>query len=329
MTHGLTRALTALALLGALSASQPASAQAPAAPPPDVATVTRHYEQGQEAARKKQWPQARQSFLEAWKLRPHYQIAANLGRAELMTGAYRDAAEHLAYFLREAPADVGAEDRAQARQWLDEAKAKIGTLTLKVEPPDAEVLVDGVALPAPLPPEVFVDPGKRVLEARRAGHVPARRELELRAGQGEVVELRLAVEPPPAPPPRPAPPPEPAWGRSPVLIGVGLGTAVAAAAAGTALFLVGEGKVSERDRVCGEYPAGKCVPGTLPRWDELERSRADLRNTGTWFIIGGGLIGAATVAYVVTGRSPVAERPRTGKVQVHVGPGGVGVSGRW
>lgn len=329
MNRTLIYALTPLSLLAVLSASQPAPAQPPAEPPPDAAVITRHYEAGQKAAKRKQWPQARQSFLEAWKLRPHYQIAANLGRAELMVGAYRDAAEHLAFFLREAPAEVSAEDRAQAQQWLDEAKAKIGTIRVKVEPADAEVLLDGVALPAPLPPEVYVEPGKRVLEARREGRVSARRELELAAGQGEAVELVLAEVPPPAPPPKPAPPPEPAGGRSPVLIGVGIGTAVAAAATGTVLVLMGAGKMSERDKVCIASESNPCLPEVVSQWDGIERSRVDLLNVGTWALIGAGMVGAATVVYAVTGRSPAAVQPRAGRIQVQVAPGGVGVSGRW
>ena len=52
------------------------------------------------AAGKKDWTAAHAAFLEAWKLNEHYQIAANLGSMEIKLGRFRDAAEHLAIYLR-------------------------------------------------------------------------------------------------------------------------------------------------------------------------------------------------------------------------------------
>jgi hypothetical protein len=97
------------------------------------------------AAKLALWQRAYTSFLQAWRLKQHYQIAANLGRAELKLRKYRDAAEHLTYFLREASA-VGPDERKAAQAMLDEARAKVGALTIIVDRPGAVVLVDGVAI---------------------------------------------------------------------------------------------------------------------------------------------------------------------------------------
>lgn len=182
----------ALLLAASLALSARATAQTPAAADAKAAEVTRHYEAGVAAAKKQDWQAARLAFLEAWKRRPHYQIAAALGRAELKAGAHRDAAEHLAYFVREAPAEVSAKDKDAVRGLLAVAKAKIGTIALRVEPAGAEVLLDGAPLPAPMPDALYVEPGRRVIEARREGYGPARLELDVAAGQEQVLDLRLA-----------------------------------------------------------------------------------------------------------------------------------------
>src|SRR5262245_39603845 len=101
-----TTALKAMLLLAAMTIVVRSAGQAPpksaAAGKTAEAAAARHYEDGVRAAKLTLWADAYQSFLAAWKLKQHYQIAANLGRAELMLKKYRDAAEHMAFFLREA-----------------------------------------------------------------------------------------------------------------------------------------------------------------------------------------------------------------------------------
>jgi hypothetical protein len=326
------RAAMVLALVMALSA--PAAGQDP--PQPDKTgadpEVERLYREGVKAAGRKQWEQARQVFLEAWKRKPHFQIAANLGRAELRAGKPRDAVEHIEYFLREAPADVSQQDRTEAQSLLAEARAQIGTLALTVEPEGADVLLDGAPV-GTLPPtrEVLVDPGHRVLEARREGYRPARQEVDVAPGTRATVTLRLEREKPLSLPPRsppPAPPPE-GGGRSPALIGVGIGTAVAAAGAGAVLVVLAMGKASDQDDL-GD-PNGNFPPGdpTRSQWTELEQSRADLLSAAAWSFIGAGVIGGATAVYALTGKAPAAALQKTGQIRVYPAGTGIEVSGRW
>src|SRR6185437_10486880 len=74
------------------------------------------YEQGQ-------FDKAEAAFLAAWALKKHYQIASNLGACEMKLGRFRDAAEHLAFFLREQPSTGNPEDRKRTQALFDEATA--------------------------------------------------------------------------------------------------------------------------------------------------------------------------------------------------------------
>jgi hypothetical protein len=149
------------------------------------------YNQGSAALLKGRWGEAHANLLAAWSLKKHHQIAGNLGAAEMQLGRYREAAEHLAYYLREAPA-AKQKERQSAQALLSEARKHIGALTIKVEPAGAEVLVDGAAVGrAPLSGEMFVDPGKRTIEARLEGFKTARATVEVAAGSSREVPLAM------------------------------------------------------------------------------------------------------------------------------------------
>jgi hypothetical protein len=147
------------------------------------------FNEGVSLFKKGEYGRARASFLAAWALKKHYQVGARLGECELKLGMHRDAAEHLAFGIREAVRlgeDVGA-----ARKLLEEAKGKIGALEIRVSEAGAEVLVDGVVVgSAPLADAVFVEPGKHTIEARRE---EKRAKIEVDAAMGAAVPVELAL----------------------------------------------------------------------------------------------------------------------------------------
>jgi hypothetical protein len=149
------------------------------------------YETGMSAAAKERWGEAHAAWLAAWGLKRHYQIAGSLGTAEAKLGRYRDAAEHLASFMREAPA-TKVKERQSVQELLAEVRKHVGALGIKVEPAGAEVFVDGVRVgKAPLADEVFVDAGARVIEARLEGYEIASAKVDAAAGASREVALRL------------------------------------------------------------------------------------------------------------------------------------------
>ncbi|MEO7327636.1 MAG: hypothetical protein ABI193_03590, partial [Minicystis sp.] len=105
-----------------------------AADPPSEGTVMTDkarqlYEEGVAASKKNQLIEARVSFLAAFNLNKHWQIAGNLADCEIQLGKFRDGAEHATYYLNNAPPDR----RERAEGLLKTAKAKIGTLKVVVD----------------------------------------------------------------------------------------------------------------------------------------------------------------------------------------------------
>ena len=340
----LTVIMTALlslagATLAATSAGQTPTAAALSGASNSAAAV-RHYEEGVKAAKSARWNSAYEEFLAAWKLKQHYQIAANLGRAELKLGKYRDAAEHLAYFLREAP-HVDEAERAAAQAMLDEARAKVVALTILVDRAGAEVLVDGVAIgKAPLGQEVFVEPGRRTVEARLGGLENDRKALDIgpgstrrvlltlvpRAGEKDESPARPIAVAPVGPRVPAAPEQTPPGGLSMQLIGAGITASTLAAAAGVALTFVSLSRADAREDACGTGPYATCDEMV---WRSFEDERALTANAAIASFIGAGVVAAATVSYVIHGSSSKPEGASGIAVRIHPHGGGASVSATW
>ncbi|MDC3988477.1 hypothetical protein [Polyangium jinanense] len=178
----------------------------PALPsPPDVATdrARKLSEEGIALYGAEQFAEAHAAFVAAWSLKKHHQIAGMLGDCEMRLGKYRDAAEHLTYYVREYPKDRPAEKLTRARVMLEEAKSHVGTLTIRVDEPGADVFVDGKPVgPSPLVDPVFVDPGTRLIEVQRS-RGKRMQTVEVSAGSTHTVRLLLAPARGAVPPPGP------------------------------------------------------------------------------------------------------------------------------
>lgn len=188
-----------MVLVGAVLVPGRASAQ-PAAAPVGMqvnADAQQLFFDGQAATKQKQWDRARTFFQGAWRIQQHWKIAVSLGRAELKVGRMRDAAEHLAFFLREVPAGVlTPADRAQVDEMLAQARATVGAVKVTGAPEGAEVALDGVVVgKAPLEGELFVEPGPHRVEARRSGYVDGGGAVAAVAGREAGVDLRMVRVP--------------------------------------------------------------------------------------------------------------------------------------
>ncbi|MGK4002873.1 PEGA domain-containing protein [Sorangium sp. So ce1036] len=179
-----------IALLAPASRAQ-TSAETPGAAEAEALTdkARQLYDEGLAALNQSRWVEAHASFLAAWRIERHYQIASNLGVAELRLGKYRDAAEHLSWYLREAPA-TRVTQRQRAEVLLKEALAKVAAITVKTEPEGAEVTVDGAEMGrTPLALPVFLEPGQHMIQAELDGYKPAQERIEPKAG--DVVGMKL------------------------------------------------------------------------------------------------------------------------------------------
>ncbi|WP_437837500.1 PEGA domain-containing protein [Sorangium sp. So ce1153] len=339
----------ALALLASPSLAQQPTSTAPAAETENDALtdkVRELFDEGVKAANASKWSDAHVSFLAAWRLKEHYQIASNLGVAELKLGKYREAAEHLTWYLREAPASK-VEQRRRAEQSLKEALAKVAQVTVEVEPAGADVTVDGAAVgKAPLRMPVFLNPGEHEVGARLDGHVPEKRGVTAKAGATATVSLRLVAQA--AAPaeqagngqiaPRMPANPGDTSGPSKPLLYTGIALTGVAAGLGAVFGIVSLNKESQAEdlHVVLENKDGPsaCANGqNAAQCGELWSARKDAwtYTKAAWGCFGGAAaIGAATLIYYWTAPRQASGVTRA-QVIPHLGPTGSGIviTGAW
>ncbi|HLM74225.1 MAG TPA: tetratricopeptide repeat protein, partial [Polyangiaceae bacterium] len=108
--------------------------------------ATELYKKGNEFYDKGKFADAETMYRAAFELRQSFEIAGNLGDVEMIQGKPREAAEHLAFALREFPPSGKPAQKEALRKRLREAAALIGTVKVTVNMPDAEVVLDGKAI---------------------------------------------------------------------------------------------------------------------------------------------------------------------------------------
>ncbi|MDC0683149.1 PEGA domain-containing protein [Sorangium atrum] len=332
-----------IALLAPAAEAQPAPPRAEAQESDALTDRARQlFADGVKAANAGKWAEAHAAFLAAWGLKPHYQIASNLGVACLRVGKPRDAAEYLTRYLREVPA-TKVQERQRAEVSLQEARAQVAAVTVEVAPGGAEVTVDGAIVGrAPLADPVFLDPGRHEVGAKLDGYVSQTRPVDAPAGGTETVVI--ALERPPAPDARgagaersasPAPGVSQGGGRTAVLVGGGIATGVGTVA-GVVFTLVANGKASDAARqnsVIDAMEAGSVNCATPAGSDQKQqcsklRSLVDdqylFSNLALWSFIGAGASAVGTLGYTWLAGAPSEPEQRVHLFPL-VMPGGGGL----
>jgi len=297
----------------------PAGAAAPASQQGD--RVTELFNKGLAASQAGDWEGARAAFAEALSLEPgHYQIAATLGRAEFMLGKHRDAAEHLAFFLREAPANTTPQARERAQQMLDKALTRIGSVTVDVNVPGAEVFVDGRSVGrAPLKGPLYVEPGARTFGARKEGYESAHSSAQVPEGTAPTIRLELTKSGA-----KPNVPGLVEVGKpNKVVIIAGAAVAVAALGVGAVSTGIANSAASDRDATL----PGKCQKAPTDCASDYQQA-ADRRLSFTQVafgtFLGAGIVGVAVATYAFWPRSSSSAAQSQGGVAFMVGPKGGG-----
>ncbi|WP_437295178.1 tetratricopeptide repeat protein [Sorangium sp. So ce426] len=201
--RNLTMRWTAVACC-ALSAClvAPAAARAQGSPPPtaadddvagDNARAAQLYREGNLAFDQKRWAEAELLYLKAWALMRSFDIAANLGHAQLKLNKPRSAATFFAFALRTAPPSVKPEQIARMRDFLEQARKQVGAVRLQgTDMADAEVFVDGERVPAEeVRHEIYVEPGEHRIVIRRAGYEETAIRVVAAAGVRETVPVAM------------------------------------------------------------------------------------------------------------------------------------------
>lgn len=311
-----TLLLTCIALMVA-GTSAPSSFAGP--PAPDVLSdkAAALYDEGVVAFKKAKLDEARASFLAAWSLKKHWQIAASLADCEVRLGLNREAAGHFAYFLRNAPND---RHTPEIKKLYDAARTKIATLTVVVDVPRADVAVDGTVIgKAPLEDPVFVEPGHHTVEAR-FGAMLASAEVDAGPGAARTVELAVGTN-------------KTSSSKVPVII-VGATVTGVALIAGAALALGAHGKAADADSKLAtlEHGGDPCAlhASTCADIDSDRAARDRLANASVGVFIGAAVVGLATAGYVLFAPTAQAKTSRTRLVPtIGAGFGGAVLTGGW
>lgn len=134
------------------------------------------------------YDKARLAFLQAYLLKPHPAVLLNLAQSQLRAGRYAEAADNFAKYIRENP---GAEAMSHAKAAFEEARDKVGEVSVEVNATGAVINVDGTDVgKSPLPYAVYMMPGRHTVRATKGG-LSADESLDAIAGQRMYVTLAL------------------------------------------------------------------------------------------------------------------------------------------
>lgn len=330
--------LAAILGLSGLVLTTPCFGQSPPAAPPraDVALEKKAgalFDEGRAAFKKGRFAEARAAYLAAFRIHHHWQIAANLSDCERQLGLNRDAAEHLYFYVQNAP-----EDRVQkAEIAMKDALLSVGMVRVNVSLDGAEVLVDGKSVGlSPLSAPLFVDPGQRTIAARYGDWPVVERTLDMLPGPTSDVSLVLHAPDLPA---QAAPVVQvnspSAEGPNPWLAGGGLLASVAFATSGALLLAAADDEAGRRASQVGALGGpSACAsppPGQETACSDLRASTDDedlLRALGaSGFVLSGAAL-VATAVYVFWPEEAPSEPSTSGGVGPVVTPDFAGMTYR-
>jgi hypothetical protein len=168
-----------------------------------------------------------------------YRVLYNIAQCEYQLTNYVGALNAFEKYLADGGEKIKEDKRSEVNAEIGKLKARIGTVTVKVEPAGAQVVVDGDVMgKAPLSEPVKLNPGSHKVEVTASGYERALESVEI--GSGDVRSLDVKLKPTPIAPPPPTGDGEKNWTAPAVGWGVTGGLL-----AGTIVFgIVAKGKES-------------------------------------------------------------------------------------
>lgn len=260
-----------------------------AAPPARAGEAQDQFDKGNTAFEAEKYQDALDAYKAAWKLTKTHDLAYMMGRCETELGKDRDAAEHFSYALAHYPLTGEPELRENLETALAQVKKGLAVVRILSTTKDVAVTVDGVKIdPSTLDTEIFLAPGKHVIEATAPNHRSVRRPFDFKGGEDEQVTMNLVAE---ADTPRN---PIPGY----IMAGVGVvGIAIGAGLVGAA-----EGKKSEAlvlNKEIGSVEGCQKDAAACQKLRDTTAGTDALGNGGVAALVFGGLFGAVSVAYLL------------------------------
>lgn len=342
--------VAAVMAASALVLLPPSHAHAQTVPGHEVARQL--FEEGAQLENQKSYAQALEKFREAEQIRATPALRFHKGFCLENLGKVAAALDEYEAAERSAREQNKAETLRTARERLQALRPRVPQLAVKlVAPPNAEVLLDGVAIAAPLlanGTKFRVEPGEHQLVARAPEYVTRTQKISLLEAASSQVEISLQrapsaavpvkpAEPPPPetkpvetkpaetkpaetkpaepPPASEVPAPEAGPKRSLALPIATTAGAVALVAGGVAAFLVAGNKASDASTLCRTKLSCDDERSSVRTFDTLALAG---------FVSGAALGGLSVVLWV---RKPKADAAQTTKPRLRIGPSGVFVEG--
>jgi hypothetical protein len=193
------RLLAGLACAAVLASSH---AAAQPAPPPDAAlgeaperAYKRHLDLGVKLFNDANYDAAIAEFEAAYRAEPKASPLINVALSQKALFRYTEAIATLERALAEHAASMTDKDQSAARGAIDEMRALLAHVTLRVSPSHATVTVDGRAMDADaLTRPIAVGPGTHEVRATADGYAPEVRSFTVASGENDrVVEVALTA----------------------------------------------------------------------------------------------------------------------------------------
>ena len=292
----------------------------------DTTRAKELYDMGNKLYDEQKWSEAEAAYQSAWNLRKSFDLAGNLGTVEMQLGQYRDAAEHLSYAYDEFPTGGKPEQREALGKRIEEARQHVGVLRIKTNVVGTRLYIDGSMVgQTPFKNGVFVNLGRRVIEARIDGHDDVLRTIDVTKGSTQDIDLQLV----------PKVGGTTSQAKRIGIIAVGAGLAAAGIGTGIGFWAAAYGKTTDAESFRADLKPDQC-PGTdattINNCTSLKSTLQDhdtYVDIGTGMFITGAVLGGITVVYAV------ASKKRTSSRGFDVSPivaptfAGVSLSGRF
>jgi tetratricopeptide (TPR) repeat protein len=137
--------------------------------------------------------EAREQFARAHTLFPNARTLRGLGISEFELRHYLVSVDYLDQALASGVKPLEGNLRKETESLLTRASSYLGALRIALTPSSATLVIDGARTVASLSEPVRLEVGDHLLEFRASGYVSERRQVTVRGGQSEPLEVQLTA----------------------------------------------------------------------------------------------------------------------------------------
>ncbi|HEX6245159.1 MAG TPA: hypothetical protein VFZ61_29760 [Polyangiales bacterium] len=298
----------------------------------DDAAYKELVEQALSEFKHKNWPEARVLFMRAHELNPNARTLRGMGIVSFEMRDYLNAVTNLKAALEDKRQALTDAQRKECESLLTRARTYVGVYTIKVDPMDARVQLDGAEVTRDEEGHLLVPFGEHTISARAPGRQEASTRLHVQGGERGDIVLALPLEAPAvlpvvapaaaatAPEPSAAPASEPARGAKSERNGfvghglkytwVALGASALFGGGAVAFWYLGDNELSKLDDKC----RARANDG-----DPCTKGNTDTGKVELYETLTNVSIGVSAAALVTAGILMGLEWPRERRVAFGVG----------